>query len=168
MCPTLATQVTATIIMVGLLGSILVAFPSARGRRRRLAAEYGATAVLPVTALTCLWSPGTPLTPVVTGWGAKQLFACKQDQSGAANLRTTGRLLIGSILILAIRTWAESAPRSSTWPVPYPLSWCLLWAKTRMLTCLIATTWVASFPLWRRRMSRALTEVPQLSRITPV
>src|SRR5215831_19180759 len=99
MCPTQATQVTATIIMVGLLGSISVILPCLRGRPRRLAAEYGDTAALPVTALTCSWLRGTHLTPVVTGWGAKQSFACKQDQSGAASLPITGRLLIGSISI---------------------------------------------------------------------
>ena len=44
-------------------------------------------------------SQGTRLTPLATGWEAKQSFVCKQDQSGAANLWTTGRLLIGSISI---------------------------------------------------------------------
>ena len=51
-----------------------------RGRRRRLAAEFGGTAALPVMALTCSWLRGTRLTRVATGWGAKQSFACKQDQ----------------------------------------------------------------------------------------
>src|SRR6516165_9210137 len=99
MCPTPVTQVTATIITAGLLGSTSLVIPRMRGRQRRLAAEYGGTAALPVTALTCSWLPGTRLTQLATGWEAKQSFACMQDQSGADSLPTTGRLPIGLISI---------------------------------------------------------------------
>jgi outer membrane protein assembly factor BamB len=61
-----------------------------------IGAASGDTAALPATALTCLWSLVTPSTPGATGWVVKQLFVYRPDRSGAANLPTTGRLLIGS------------------------------------------------------------------------
>ena len=81
------------------VGVDMNSLPRRRGRRRRSAAEYGDTAALPVTALTCSSLRGTRFTRPATGWGAKQSFACTQDQSGAASPPTTGRLLIGLVSI---------------------------------------------------------------------
>ena len=75
-------RVTVAIIMAGLsalISTILLTFKG--GQQRQLAAEFGDTAASPAMALTCLSSPGTHLTPAVTGWVAKQLFVCKPGQS---------------------------------------------------------------------------------------
>src|SRR5215467_9506619 len=86
-----ATWATAAAIMAGWsVLTLTILQPSGLGRRRRLAVEFGATAVLPATAPICLWSPATPLTQAVTGWAAKQSSACKLGQPGPVCPPTTG------------------------------------------------------------------------------
>ena len=81
------------------------------GPRQRSAAEFGDTAALPATALTCSWSRVIHLTRAAIGWAVKPLFACKPDRLLLASLPTTGRLPIGSHSITATPIWAASAPR---------------------------------------------------------
>src|SRR5882757_3461719 len=96
MCLTLATWATAATITAGwsVLASTILQ-PSEPGRQRRLAAAFGATAVLPATAPICLWSPATHLTPAVIGWAAKRLSGCRRDRHGAVSPPITGSRPIG-------------------------------------------------------------------------
>ena len=117
--------------------------------------------------LTCSWSRAIRSAPEAFGAAAKQSFACKPGQLGPVNLPTTGRRPIGSRSTGATRTWAALARR---WSMCLELrlhSWCLLSAKIRMPTWLIATISAVSLDLWPKLMSLEPTEGRPLSRTTP-
>src|SRR5215471_5723918 len=109
-----ATWVTAGAIMAGLwVLTSTVLLLSLGGPQQRLGEEFGGTAVWPVTALTCLLSRATRLTPAVTGWVAKRSFACKPGLPLQVCLLITGHLPTGSHWIIATLIWAASARRWS-------------------------------------------------------
>src|SRR5215467_12449585 len=95
---TLATWATAGTITAGwsvLTSTILQR--SEDGPQQQLAVEFGDTGAWPATAPICLSLRVTRLTRLATGWAAKRLSACKQDQSLTVRhlMRTTGRLPTG-------------------------------------------------------------------------